>query len=119
MVAGHDLCVARRRSPTVAGPCLSSVGSALLLLLVLVVLGWCCCACRVGPALRGSRSVVHGTLRPGLWLGEALLLLRRLAGNKHVDAPLLCTRDRLVVVVVGRLGVFRDYVPSVEEAGDL
>jgi len=127
VIPRNDLRVARRRRTAVARASSSSIttaaGSALLLRLVLVLV------VLLGRGPRGA--VVHVARRLGRLGVGALLrlvslgaLLLRLAVaavvDEDVDAAVLrVLRDVLVVVVVGRLGVFGDDVPGVEEAGNV
>lgn len=117
--------VARRGRTAVARPGIRRGALLLRLVLLLVVLllgragGTRTVAAAVG-------AVVHVALRLGLGVGAllGLVALRGLAVpavvHKDVDAAVLrVLREVLVVVVVGRLGVFGDDVPGVDEAGEL
>jgi hypothetical protein len=73
---------------------------------------------------RGAGGVVGAIVHWALWfrLGRTRLRLRARAAVVHedVDTALFGVwSETLVLVVVGRLGVLRDDVPSVEEARDL
>ena len=123
MIPGHDLRVAWGRR-AVAGP---FAGVVMALLLRGGAGRRLVCWCRGGT--RGRGAVVHVVMRfrcglVGLGLDGVLVLagLLRVARvvDEDVDAAVLGVAALAVAVVVGlRVGVLRDDVPRVEEAGNL